>query len=66
MVVRAWLPGGGYGEHGDLLAAGAQYFGGSGSERKTGIEDKKIRSILYNAFKKGTIERIGRGIYTGK
>ncbi|MBU1055694.1 MAG: hypothetical protein KKC46_17990 [Proteobacteria bacterium] len=35
-------------------------------KRKTGIEDKKVRSILYNAYKKGTIVRISRGIYTGK
>ncbi|MBU4009370.1 MAG: hypothetical protein KJ882_01285 [Proteobacteria bacterium] len=34
-------------------------------KKKTGIDDKKIRSTLYSALKKGTIERVGRGIYTG-
>jgi len=35
-------------------------------KRKTGIDEKKIRSILYNAFKRGYIERVGRGVYVGK
>lgn len=35
-------------------------------KRKTGIDEKKIRSILYSAFKRGDIERVGRGVYVGK
>ncbi|MGB5156271.1 MAG: hypothetical protein WBN77_02420 [Desulfobacterales bacterium] len=35
-------------------------------QKKTGIDGKKIRSTLYSAFKKGTIARAGRGVYTGK
>ena len=35
-------------------------------KRKTGIDEKKIRSILYTAFKRGDIERVGRGVYVGK
>ena len=35
-------------------------------KRKTGIDEKKIRSILYSAFKREAIERVGRGVYAGK
>jgi uncharacterized Zn finger protein len=35
-------------------------------KRKTGIDEKKIRSTLYSALKRGDIERVGRGVYLGK
>ena len=35
-------------------------------KKKTGIDEKKIRNIVYGAFKKGEIKRAGRGIYLGK
>ena len=31
--------------------------------KKTGFEDKKIRNILFKAWKDGRIERVGRGVY---
>ena len=31
--------------------------------KKTGYEDKKIRNILFKAWKDGRIERVGRGVY---
>lgn len=31
--------------------------------KKTGFEDKKIRNILFEAWKDGRIERVGRGVY---
>jgi hypothetical protein len=31
--------------------------------KKTGYEDKKIRNILFKAWKEGKIERVGRGVY---
>jgi hypothetical protein len=31
--------------------------------KKTGFEDKKIRNILFKAWKDGKIERVGRGVY---
>ena len=31
--------------------------------KKTGFEDKKIRNILFKAWKEGKIERVGRGVY---
>ena len=33
--------------------------------KKTGLEDKKVRNIVFRAVKKGTIKRTGRGIYMG-
>lgn len=33
---------------------------------KTGIDEKRIRSILYNALKRGDIKKVGRGVYVGK
>lgn len=35
----------------------------SALKEKTGFEDKKIRNILYGAFKGGKIKRAGRGLY---
>ena len=32
--------------------------------KKTGMEDKKIRNILFRAAKQGKIKRAGRGVYT--
>jgi len=34
-------------------------------KKKTGLDEKKIRNIVYGAFKKGEIKRAGRGIYLG-
>ena len=31
--------------------------------KKTGYEDKKIRNILFRAWKDGKIERVRRGVY---
>jgi hypothetical protein len=31
---------------------------------KSGFEDKKIRNIVFRLSREGTIERIGRGVYT--
>ena len=33
--------------------------------KKTGFNDKKIRNILFKAFKEGKIKRVGKGIYVG-
>ena len=33
--------------------------------KKTGFDDKKIRNILFRAFKMGRIKRVGKGIYVG-
>lgn len=33
--------------------------------KKTGFEDKKVRNIVYRAYKQGKIKRIGKGIYIG-
>lgn len=35
-------------------------------KKKTGIDEQKIRNIVYGAFKKGEIKRAGRGVYAGK
>lgn len=35
-------------------------------KKRTGIDEKKIRNIVYSAFNKGKIKRTGRGIYLGK
>ncbi len=32
---------------------------------KTGFDEKKVRSIVFRAFKEGKIKRVGRGLYTG-
>jgi len=34
-------------------------------KQKTGFDEKKIRNVIYKAFKEGIIERAGRGIYVG-
>jgi hypothetical protein len=31
--------------------------------KKTGFDDKKIRNIIFKAWKEGKIERVGRGVY---
>ena len=31
--------------------------------KKTGLEDKKIRNILFKASQQGKIERVDRGVY---
>ena len=31
--------------------------------KKTGFEDKKIRNIIFKAWKEGKIDRVGRGVY---
>lgn len=31
---------------------------------RTGLEDKKIRNIVFRLSKQGTIKRVGRGVYT--
>jgi len=31
--------------------------------KKTGLEDKQIRNIVFRAFKQGKIKRVGRGTY---
>jgi hypothetical protein len=33
--------------------------------KKTGFEDKKVRNIVYRAYKQGKIKRTGKGIYIG-
>ena len=33
--------------------------------KKTGFNDKKIRNILFKAFKEGKVKRVGKGIYVG-
>jgi len=33
--------------------------------QKTGFDEKKIRNVLYTAFREGIIKRAGRGIYLG-
>ena len=34
-------------------------------KKKTGFEDKKVRNIIFRAYKEGKIQRAGRGIYSG-
>ena len=34
-------------------------------QQKTGFGEKKIRNVLYKAFREGIIKRAGRGIYLG-
>ena len=34
-------------------------------QQKTGFDEKKIRNVLYKAFREGIIKRAGRGIYLG-
>jgi hypothetical protein len=31
--------------------------------KKTGLEDKPVRNIVFRAFKQGKIKRVGRGTY---
>jgi len=33
--------------------------------QKTGFDEKKIRNVIYKAFRRGIIKRAGRGIYLG-
>ena len=33
--------------------------------KKTGFDDKKIRNILFRAYKMGKIKRAGKGVYVG-
>ena len=33
--------------------------------QKTGFNEKKIRNVIYKAFRAGIIKRAGRGIYLG-
>jgi uncharacterized Zn finger protein len=33
--------------------------------QKTGLDEKKIRNVIYKAFRQGIIKRAGRGIYLG-
>jgi len=33
--------------------------------QKTGFDEKKIRNVIYKAFRQGIIKRAGRGIYLG-
>jgi hypothetical protein len=33
--------------------------------QKTAFDEKKIRNIIYRAYKDGAIKRIGRGFYVG-
>jgi hypothetical protein len=32
---------------------------------RTGFDEKKVRNIIYKAFKDGKIKRVGRGLYAG-
>ena len=34
-------------------------------QQKTGFGEKKIRNVIYKAFRQGIIKRAGRGIYLG-
>ena len=34
-------------------------------KKKTGFEDKKLRNIIFRAYKEGKIQRAGRGLYIG-
>ena len=34
-------------------------------KKKTGFEDKKVRNIIFRAYKEGKIQREGRGLYIG-
>jgi hypothetical protein len=34
-------------------------------KKKTGFDDKKIRNIVFRAYKEGKINRVGRGLYIG-
>ena len=33
--------------------------------QKTGFDEKKIRNVIYKAFREGIIKRVGRGAYLG-
>ena len=33
--------------------------------QKTGFDEKKIRNVIYKAFREGIIKRVGRGVYLG-
>ena len=33
--------------------------------QKTGFDEKKIRNVIYKAFREGIIKRAGRGVYLG-
>jgi predicted transcriptional regulator of viral defense system len=33
--------------------------------KKTGFDDKKLRNIIFRAYKEGKIQRVGRGLYIG-
>jgi predicted transcriptional regulator of viral defense system len=34
-------------------------------KKKTGFDDKKLRNIVFRAYKEGKIKRVGRGLYIG-
>jgi uncharacterized Zn finger protein len=34
-------------------------------KQKTGFGEKKIRNVIYKAFRQGIIKRVGRGVYLG-
>jgi predicted transcriptional regulator of viral defense system len=34
-------------------------------KKKTGFDDKKVRNIVFRAYKEGKIKRTGRGVYSG-
>jgi len=34
-------------------------------QQKTGFDEKKIRNVIYKAFREGIIKRVGRGVYLG-
>jgi predicted transcriptional regulator of viral defense system len=34
-------------------------------KQKTGFEDKKVRNIIFRAYKEGKIQRASRGLYSG-
>ena len=34
-------------------------------KQKTGFDEKKIRNVIYKAFREGIIKRAGRGVYLG-
>jgi uncharacterized Zn finger protein len=34
-------------------------------KQKTGFDEKKIRNVIYRAFREGIIKRAGRGVYLG-
>ena len=33
--------------------------------KKTGFDDKKLRNIIFRAYREGKIQRAGRGLYSG-